>query len=64
MDNDKKGFLTEQEFCSILKLIACAQHGAMAGDPILSTSGNVSAVWENDVDKHSKNQFILTSSLS
>lgn len=40
-DNDKKGFLTDTEFCIILKLIACAQHGVMTGDPILATSGNV-----------------------
>ncbi|CEJ04836.1 hypothetical protein RMCBS344292_18787 [Rhizopus microsporus] len=39
-DNDKKGFLTDTEFCIILKLIACAQHGVMTGDPILATSGN------------------------
>ncbi|KAI7892703.1 uncharacterized protein EV154DRAFT_181786 [Mucor mucedo] len=36
-DNENKGFLTEQEFCTILKLIACAQHGVMTGDPILAT---------------------------
>ncbi|KAK4521512.1 Rab-GAP TBC domain-containing protein [Mucor velutinosus] len=36
-DNDKKGFLTEQEFCTILKLIACAQNGIMTTEPILAT---------------------------
>ncbi|KAG2231880.1 hypothetical protein INT48_008906 [Thamnidium elegans] len=36
-DNENKGFLTEQEFCTILKLIACAQHSVMTGDPILAT---------------------------
>ncbi|KAL7321388.1 hypothetical protein PS15m_001158 [Mucor circinelloides] len=36
-DNDKKGFLTEQEFCAILKLIACAQNGIMTTEPILAT---------------------------
>lgn len=36
-DNENKGFLTEQEFCTILKLIACAQHGVVTGDPILAT---------------------------
>ncbi|GAN02001.1 epidermal growth factor receptor substrate 15 isoform X5 [Mucor ambiguus] len=36
-DNDKKGFLTEQEFCTIMKLIACAQNGIMTTEPILAT---------------------------
>ncbi|KAI9261342.1 hypothetical protein EDC94DRAFT_609931 [Helicostylum pulchrum] len=36
-DSENKGFLTEQEFCTILKLIACAQHSVMTGDPILAT---------------------------
>lgn len=38
-DNDKKGFLTEQEFCTILKLISCAQNGIMTTEPILATKG-------------------------
>lgn len=40
VDNEKKGFLTDLEFCTILKLIACAQHGVVARDPILATPGN------------------------
>lgn len=40
-DNENKGFLTQQEFCTILKLIACAQHGVMTGDPILATKGKL-----------------------
>ncbi|KAI9280664.1 hypothetical protein BY458DRAFT_450834 [Sporodiniella umbellata] len=38
VDSDRKGFLTEQEFCTILKLIACAQHGVVTGEPILTTT--------------------------
>ncbi|KAI9358954.1 hypothetical protein BD770DRAFT_342951 [Pilaira anomala] len=36
-DNENKGFLTEQEFCTILKLIACAQHSVVTSEPILAT---------------------------
>ncbi|KAI9250981.1 hypothetical protein BDA99DRAFT_575312 [Phascolomyces articulosus] len=36
-DNDKKGFLTDQEFCIALKLIACAQHGIIPASPVLKT---------------------------
>ncbi|KAI9495596.1 hypothetical protein BDB00DRAFT_812577 [Zychaea mexicana] len=37
-DGDKKGFLTDQEFCIALKLIACAQHGIIPASPVLKTS--------------------------
>ncbi|KAI8141734.1 hypothetical protein BJV82DRAFT_580035 [Fennellomyces sp. T-0311] len=37
-DNDKKGFLTDQEFCHALKLIACAQHGTIPATPVLRTT--------------------------
>ncbi|ORZ23441.1 hypothetical protein BCR42DRAFT_447129 [Absidia repens] len=36
-DDDSKGFLTAKEFCTALKLIACAQHGKLTATPILST---------------------------
>ncbi|KAI7859641.1 hypothetical protein BDC45DRAFT_496490 [Circinella umbellata] len=36
-DSDKKGFLTDQEFCIALKLIACAQHGIIPASPVLKT---------------------------
>ncbi|CAO3594930.1 unnamed protein product [Absidia cylindrospora] len=37
-DDDSKGFLTAKEFCTALKLIACAQHGKLTATPILSTA--------------------------
>ncbi|KAI8063898.1 hypothetical protein BC940DRAFT_306656 [Gongronella butleri] len=37
-DKDAKGFLTQEEFCIALKLIACAQHGKLTASPILATA--------------------------
>lgn len=37
-DRDNKGFLTDQEFCIAMKLIACAQHGILPASPVLTTT--------------------------
>ncbi|KAI7886028.1 EF-hand [Lichtheimia hyalospora FSU 10163] len=37
-DRDNKGFLTDQEFCIAIKLIACAQHGILPASPVLTTT--------------------------
>jgi len=36
-DDEQRGFLTQQEFYVALKLIACAQNGQLAAEPVLST---------------------------
>ncbi|KAI9311211.1 hypothetical protein BX666DRAFT_1998970 [Dichotomocladium elegans] len=36
-DREGKGFLTDQEFCIALKLIACAQHGIIPASPVITT---------------------------
>ncbi|KAI8972325.1 hypothetical protein BDB01DRAFT_839405 [Pilobolus umbonatus] len=37
VDDDNKGFLTDKELFTLLKLIACAQRGVLPADNILST---------------------------
>ena len=38
-EDEQRGFLTQQEFYVALKLIACAQNGQLAAEPVLSTVG-------------------------
>ncbi|KAG2171267.1 hypothetical protein INT43_002889, partial [Umbelopsis isabellina] len=38
-DDEQRGFLTQQEFYVALKLIACAQNGQLASEPVLTTTG-------------------------